>query len=361
MDITGDREIDRRDFLRYGGLAAGAVVSGGLVGTWRDSSSRSAKQGTSGPGANSRRLPGQGKIIGLAVNGDVPYTQYVATGVKEGLKGTAYQLRITQANFDVETQVTNIEDMISIGVDGLVILAVDDAAANEGAARAAARGIAVGDTLWPGTAYPGQKAADRNYVVAADVDSYRGGQLIGNWLKAHAKPGEMVVVEGILGQGFSGVINKGLEHALAGTKFKIVVREQGDFSRATAISIVESALAAHPDVTTIVDYAAAMGDGIASFLQSKGIKHITHVTSDGDLEMMHKWLGTPYLAADRYYSAAETGLVATLGVREKIETGHKGPFIRPIFQAMATKQNIGKIFAAHPFVYQQYLRQVAAL
>jgi ribose transport system substrate-binding protein len=104
-----------------------------------------------------------------------------------------------------------------------------------------------------------------------------------------------------------------------------------------------------------------MGDGIASFLQSKGIKHITHVTSDGDLEMMHKWLGTPYLAADRYYSAAETGLVATLGVREKIETGHKGPFIRPIFQAMATKQNIGKIFAAHPFVYQQYLRQVAAL
>lgn len=353
--------MDRRQFIRSGVLAAGAVVSGGLLAACGSSSTGTTKQSTSGPGSSSGGVPGQGKTIGLAVNGNVPYTQYVATGAKEALKGTAYQLKITQANFDVGTQVTNIENMISTGIAGLIILPVSNAAANEGAAKAAGQGIPVGTVLWPGSTFPGESAADKDYTVAAYVDSYHGGQLIGNWLKANATPGKTVVVQGIVGQGFSEIIDQGLDQALAGSGFEIVVRQQGLFSRTTAVNIVQSALAAHPDVTAIVDYAAAMGDGIASFLQSKGFKHITHVTSDGDLEMVNKWLGTPYLAADRYYSAAQTGLLATQGIREKLETGHAGPFVRPVFQGMATKKNIGQFTAAHPLVYQQYLAQVASL
>ena len=355
------QQLNRRQFLRSSAMVGGALLTGGLLEACSSGPTATSTTASSGHNGSSNANVGKGKTIGLAVNGNVPYTQYVATGVKEALKGTAYQLKITQADFNVETQLNNIESMLSTGIAGLVILAVSDAAANEGAAKAAAQGIPVANTLWPGANYPGQAAADKDYVAVAYVDSYKGGQLIGEFLKAHAKPGPTVVVQGIVGQGFSEVIDQGLNASLAGSGFDIVVRQQGFFSRTTAISIVQSALQAHPNVTTIVDYAAAMGDGIASYLQSRGIKHITHVTSDGDLEMVHKWLGTPYLAADRYYSAAQTGLLATVGLRQKLETGSAGPFVRDCFQGIATKANIASFEAAHPLVYQQYLSQVASL
>ncbi len=356
-----DHQLNRRQFLRSSALAGGVLLTGGLLEACSSGPSASNTTGSTGSSKGSSSSVGKGKTIGLAVNGNVPYTQYVATGVKEALKGTQYQLTITQADFNVETQLNNIESMLSTGIAGLVILAVSDAAANQGAAKAAAQGIPVANTLWPGANYPGQSAADKDYCTVAYVDSFKGGQLIGDYLKAHAKPGPTVVVQGIVGQGFSEVIDQGLNASLAGSGFDIVVRQQGFFSRTTAISVVQSALAAHPDVTTIVDYAAAMGDGIASYLQSKGITHITHVTSDGDLEMVHKWLGTPYLAADRYYSAAQTGLVAAMGLRQKLETGSTSPFVRDCFQGIATRANIGSFEAAHPLVYQQYLSQVASL
>src|SRR5699024_850039 len=95
----------------------------------------------------------------------------------------------------------------------------------------------------------------------AFVDSVKGGRMIGDWLKENAEPGKVVVVQAVLGQGFSENIDTGLDESLAGSGFEIVVREQGYFDRTQGTEVVQRALQAHPDVTVVVDYAAAMGNG----------------------------------------------------------------------------------------------------
>lgn len=102
-----------------------------------------------------------------------------------------------------------------------------------------------------------------------------------------------------------------------------------------------------------------MSDGIAAFLKSKNITNITHVSSDADDELI-TWFGTPYLAADRYYSSAQTGAIATLAVRAKLEGGTV-PFRTPVRQAIVTSAEIQGELASNPFNYPQYKDKVAKL
>ena len=186
----------------------------------------------------------------------------------------------------------------------------------------------------------------------SSLDSAGGGQMIGEWLVEHGTPGKTIVVQGVVGQGFSERIDEGLDKALEGSGFDVVVREQGFFDRNKAIGVVERALQAHPDATTIVSYAAAMGDGISSYLQQNKVDGVTHVTSDADKEMLD-WLKTPYLSATRYYSAAETGLLAGQVVRASLEN-ENFEFNNPVFQTMMTADDADATVRDHPMSYPEF-------
>jgi ribose transport system substrate-binding protein len=102
-----------------------------------------------------------------------------------------------------------------------------------------------------------------------------------------------------------------------------------------------------------------MGDGVAQYLKSRNITNITHVSSDCDEELV-TWLKTPYCNATRYYSAAQSGLLATKAVRAKLEGG------TPIFhnnlsQQIATGNNIDQVRQQDPFDYPEFAPQTANL
>lgn len=286
------------------------------------------------------------KVIGLSLNGLVEYTRYVAQGVAKSLDGK-YDLKIVQANFDPQTDLRNIEALTSQSVAGLVINpnTVDSiiSAVREAHTAHIPTSLAIWAAAGPLDGYVDGVSA---------LDSVAGGKMLGEWLIKNGKPGKVIVVQGVVGQGFSERIDDGLEQALAGSRFSVAVREQGFFDRNKAIGVVERALQAHPDATTIVSYSAAMGDGIASYLQQNKIDGITHVTSDGDKEMLG-WLRTPYLAASRYYSAAETGLVAG-GIVRKVLEGEKQGFRNPIYQTMMTAKNRDAVLKDHPMSYPEF-------
>ncbi|WP_326829840.1 sugar ABC transporter substrate-binding protein [Streptosporangium sp. NBC_01810] len=336
-------------------LFTGAAALGGLglltpILSACGSSTGSAPTGSAPTGSaaiGSAAGIGSGKTIGVSLNGLVEYTRYVAEGVAKVLDGTSYNLKIVQANFDVQTELKNLESLISQGVAGLVVLPNTVDTVLSAVKQAKSAGIPTGIALW---AAPGP--LDEYAKGVAHVDSVGGGRLIGDWLKKNAKPGKVVVVQGVVGQGFSERIDQGLDESLKGSGFQIVLREQGYFDRSKAVGVVERALQAHPDVTTVVSYAAAMGNGVSAYLKQNDIKNITHVTSDADAEML-TWLGTPYLAATRYYSAAETGVLATEAVRAAIEGGNP-TFKNTVFQDMMTGENKDSIVAKSPMSYPEY-------
>ncbi len=220
--------------------------------------------------------------------------------------------------------------------------------AGAGAQAAQEAGLPVGNCIWPGPS-----DADEFFTSVAQLDSVEGGRLIGNYLlESGPGSGKVVVVQGVVGQGFSERIDEGLDEVLADSDYEIVVREQGFFDRAAAVDVVQNALQAHPDTAVIVDYAAAMSNGICQYLETEGIENILHVTSDADEEMV-SWFGTPYLAATRYYSSAQTGLIATQGVVAAL-TGGEPVFGTPIDQLIVTADNVDAVVEENPYMFFDY-------
>lgn len=331
IPTQGTSVLNRRRFLGGAVTIAGLGVASPLL----------VACGEGGSGGS-----GGAKTIGISLNGLVEYTKYVAEGVAKAFEGGDYKLKIVQANFDVQTELRNIEGLVSQGVDGLVVLPNTVDAVLPPIRDASSSDVKTGLALWTA---PGP--LDDLVEGVAVIDSVAGGKMMGEWLKSNARPGKVIVVQGVLGQGFSEQIDQGLDEALSGSGFEIVVREQGFFDRNKAIEVVERGLQAHKDVTAIVTYAGTMSNGVASYLKQNNIEDIAHVGDDADEELL-TWLGTPYLAVSRYYSAAETGLVAGKAVRDALE-GKKPTFKNPIFQTMMTKENSAEVLKKSPMSYPE--------
>ncbi|ODU06692.1 MAG: hypothetical protein ABS81_04225 [Pseudonocardia sp. SCN 72-86] len=300
-----------------------------------------------GSGGTAASGGGAGKTVGVSLNGINDYTKYVAEGIAKALDGGGYQLKIVQANFDGPTELRNLENLASQGVAAIVCLPNTIETTLNGIREAKDAGIPNSLAIWAG---PGPVDPYTNGV--AFVDSAKGGVMTGEWLKKNATPGKIIVVQGIVGQGFTERLDQGLDQSLAGTGFQVVVREQGMFDRNTAVGVVERGLQAHPDAKIIVSHAAAMGDGIASYLKQNNITDVVHVSDDVDDELL-TWLGTPYMQVSRFYSPGETGLIAGRIVRTALEGGNV-QFQNDVFQDMMTVDNKDQFLKDHPYRYREF-------
>ncbi len=355
--------LGRRRFLQG---AAGLVVGGGLLAACgsgdKKATSTSVPAGTtagttaaSTAGTTAASVGGKvgptSGLIGLTLNGLNEYTKGVTTGVYKALAGSAYTLEVVQVNYDAAQELSAAEAFLAKGVVGLVIQPNTAESAGAAAEKAVAKGVPAGNCIWPGPS-----PADKFFAGVAEIDSVEGGRLIGEYLKANATPGKICVVQGVVGQGFSERIDEGLDKALKGTDFKVVVREQGFFDRTKAVGVVEKAFQAHPDLGIIVAYSASMSNGIAQWLKDQSKEKVLHVSSDADEEMI-TWMKTPYLKATRYYSSAQTGLIAAKAVLAALK-GEKPQFRTVVEQVIATSADIDSVVAANPFMFMEYKDKV---
>ncbi len=354
--MTEYPHIGRRRFLQG---AAGLVIGGGLLAACgsddssegADTTAAAAEGGTDTTAAAAAAAGPTEGLIGLTLNGLNDYTKGVATGVYKALEGTKYTLEVVQVNYDAAQELSAAEAFLAKGVVGLVIQPNTAESAGAAAEKAKAKGVPAGNCIWPGPS-----DADEFFVGVAEIDSVEGGRLIGEYLKANATPGKVCVVQGVVGQGFSEFIDQGLDEALAGTDFEVVVREQGFFDRTQAVGVVETAFQAHPDLSIIVAYSASMSNGIAQWLQDQGKEGVVHVSSDADEEMV-SWMKTPYLQATRYYSSAQTGLIAANAVLAAL-AGETPEFRTKIEQVIATSEDIDAIAEANPYMFMEFKDKV---
>ncbi len=321
-----------------------ATTAGSTAATTAGSTAASTAggAGTAGPASG---------LIGLTLNGLNDYTKGVATGVYKAIEGTKYTLEVVQVNYDSAQELSAAEAFIAKGVVGLVIQPNTAESAGAAAQRAFEKGIPAGNCIWPGPS-----DSDKYFVGVAQLDSVAGGKLIGEYLKANVKPGKICVVQGVVGQGFSEKIDEGLDASLKGTDFKVVVRDQGFFDRTKAVGVVETAFQANPDLSIIIGYSASMSDGIAQWLKDQGKQNVTHISSDCDDELV-TWMKTPYLKATRYYSSAQTGLIAANAVLASLK-GDKPTFGTVIEQVIATADNIDAVIAKNPYFFSDYKSKV---
>jgi ABC-type sugar transport system substrate-binding protein len=279
---------------------------------------------------------GKRKLIGLSLYADDAYTRCLATGVVAALRGSGYQLLARRADHSASKELANIQSFIRRKASGIVVLPVSVETSTRGAQMAQQASIAVIDALYPGPSGSG----DKFFAAALQYGGEDGGRMVGRYLIQHAPAGgEIVVVQGIPGQGDSEQLDRGLDAALAGhPRFRVVARGPGDQAAVDAVAVVRAAFAANPNAGIVVDYGAVMGDAIAAYLRDTGRRDVLHVTAGATTPETARWLGTPFLRATRYWSAAEVGRGAGETVLQVIrdEDEQADPFVRTIDQEMRT-------------------------
>jgi ribose transport system substrate-binding protein len=362
----------RRGVLQGGAAAVFSMgLLGALAGCGGGSSTSSSGTGTAGGGGGK---PGEGKTIALSLNGFNTYDRNTAEGCLKELQGTAYKFIGANAQFDATTEVSNIKQLIARQPDGLVVLA----ASADGAARACVgakqAGIPVVANLWN----PTSKEADSVYYAALRLKPGVGGPLVVDYIAKDQgiTSGKILEIVGLDAQPFSEGYKAEIRQALKKYPGLVVAAsQQGLYTAEGAVKVLRPMLAAHPDAKVIIDYAAEMGDAIAGQLKRQNITKIVHITSDGN-DRMIPWLSEnngAYLKANRWYSAAQQGQVATRILRNKLEKsqdpttanialegwdvqgGTKDPVIVNSRQELQTAKNTKDL---PPFGYPQFDNQI---
>jgi ribose transport system substrate-binding protein len=229
---------------------------------------------------------------------------------------------IVDSQNKIAKQVADIEDMLTQGIDVLVINPVDDAGIGVAIEAANKAGVPV-------------VTIDRNGGkgdIAAKVgsDNYQAGYDAGEYCaKMHDQTGEVAQIMGMAGGADVRDRGQGFRDAIAKyPKMKIVFEQHGDWDTAKSQALTEDLLTSNPNVVCIWAHADAMIMGAVNALKAAG--KLEQVTTIG----MGMYAGGPEsikagdLTASWYMWPEKIGQVAG-DVVVKILKGEKvEPFTR---------------------------------
>ncbi len=192
------------------------------------------------------------------------------------------------AGGDAQKQISDIQDMIAQGVDGLLIAPASTTATIDVQKEAIAQGIPVFciDTTTE------DKDSYTGYVAANNQDM---GHSVALWLleKMDYK-GKIVIFSGMAGTMTSDQRDAGLYQAIeeTGADIEILAQYWDDWSYDTAKQDAEKALAAYPEIDGVFSQGGAMSQGVLEAFEAAGrdLPPITGEANNGFLKFWYNHL-----------------------------------------------------------------------
>jgi len=222
------------------------------------------------------------------------FQQAIATAVEKEAKaaGADFQLVTVDSETDVAKQVTQIEDLITQGVDALIINPMDANAVIPALKEAKEAGIPV--VLVDSTITEGN---DDLYVTYIGTDNKAAAKIGAEVLsEALGNKGDVIIVRGANGNSVGNARADGFKEGLA-EGVNLVDQQAGDWDNVKAKEVTETMLQAHKDVVGIMSCSDVMINGILQAIDEVGLgdKGIKIMSFDGDsIELIKqgKVLGT---------------------------------------------------------------------
>lgn len=177
------------------------------------------------------------------------------------------------ADGDATTQVSQIENLLTKGVDALMIQPLSESALVNVVEKATGMGIPV--------FIFGASVLTDKYVTYVDRENYKSGYIIAKWIcEAMNGTGKVVTIMGEPGSGYSENVLRGVADALKEfPNIKNVGTEYGEYSAAVTKQKMETFLASNPDINGVIVDGGMMGMGILEAYQDKGLK-LPYMTVD---------------------------------------------------------------------------------
>jgi ribose transport system substrate-binding protein len=187
---------------------------------------------------------------------------------------------VTDANNSVDTQLSQINDLVTKGVDILLIDAASSSALDTAVEQAQQQGILV-------VSFDNPVGSSHGIVVNPDQKEF--GTIGGEWLAKQLKSGDTVItLDGSAGSPVNDDRLAGAKAALEAAGIKIVGSANADWDQAKGQAAAANLLAAHPDVKGIYSQGGAMSLGAITVMQQRG-GAILPVTGEGYNGFLKVW------------------------------------------------------------------------
>ena len=218
-------------------------------------------------------------VLGAAYQGlSRPINVAGQDGARKGAKEFGIELRETDAQDKFDKQLNDVQDLISQGVDGLLIWPADSGAAVAFIRMAKNAGIPVIAVNTPvGTPDPANplKPAEglAGFVSWSDLDAGKFSAIsVNEYFAGAKKPVQIAVLEGR-----SGYISVRLRRELfdktlteKGLPFKIVGAQPGDWTQEKGEAVCQNFIAANPELDAIYSMSDEMSVGCSRAVKASG-------------------------------------------------------------------------------------------
>lgn len=201
-----------------------------------------------------------------------PFFVSIREGIEEGA-GDDAETVISDAQNDSSTQSNQVEDLITQGVDLIIINPVDSTAIASSVEKANEANIPVICV---------DRGTDSGEIVSFIAsNNVEGGKLAGEYiLEKVGEDAEVVQLEGIPGASSTRERGEGFKEATDG-KINLVASQTANFDRAEGLTVMENLLQAHPDVKAVFCQNDEMALGAIEAIKTSG-KDIVVVGFDGN-------------------------------------------------------------------------------
>lgn len=223
-----------------------------------------------------------------------PFYVQLKEGAEAAAKASGNTLVFLDANGDVSKQNNDIQDLITQGVNAIIINPVNPDAVVPSLEAAVSAGIPVITV---------DRSVNGDGVTAhIGRDNKKMGQLVGEAVVAKLKADGVEIAKIIEIQGDAGGAvmmdrRDGFHKALEGSKYTIVAGPYAEYTRANAVTAMQDLLQANPDVKVVYAHNDDMALGALQVLQESGRNDVFVAGVDGlseALETMSK--GDHYIA-----------------------------------------------------------------
>ncbi|MER7970408.1 substrate-binding domain-containing protein [Streptomyces sp. NPDC096080] len=220
-----------------------------------------------------------------------PFYVQLREGAEKAAEKAGAKLNFADAGDDVTKQNNDIQDLITRGVDVLLINPVDPKGVQAGIAAAKAAGIPVVTVDRPvpsgAAAHVGRDNKEMGRLVGAEVAKSLG-----------AKGGKVIEIKGDAGGAVARDRSAGFHEAVAANKkIKIVAGPYCDYIRSKAVTAMQDLLQTNPDVKAVYAHNDDMALGALQVLKENGRTDVKVAGVDGLMEAVKSIAARgPYLA-----------------------------------------------------------------
>lgn len=285
---------------------------------------------------------GDGDVtIGLAVpNQQSPFFVAIREWVEDEAEKEDVELVFADAKNDADTQVSQVQDFITQGVDAIIYIPAGATAATVPVREAKSAGIPVV------TVDRNPEGAPGDTFIASD--SVASAKALGEWVvEQTGGQGNLGIIQGQLGTTPEEARDEGFTEGISGSDIVEVARQASDaWLQDEGYDIATDMLQANPEINIIFGRADGLALGASQAARNAGYEDILVVGFDGDPSGLEA-------VADGQLGATitqQTTLMGKLALQSALDliAGEDLPEEQLQEGILTTKENVQEFIAEHP-------------